>query len=92
MKKLFMVVALSLGLAGAAGLAAPRLQAEPQEFEFGRVIEGIMVQATFTLTNVGDEPLVFAQKVHTSCGCTSACCSCCCGPCRGRRRSSQSQV
>ena len=72
MKKLFMVVALSLGLTGAAGLAAPRLQVEPQEFEFGRVIEGIMVQATFTLTNVGDEPLVFTQKVHTSCGCTSA--------------------
>lgn len=31
-----------------------------------------MVQATFTLTNVGDEPLVFTQKVHTACGCTSA--------------------
>jgi len=72
MKKLFVVVALSLGLWGATAIAAPRLQVEPQEFEFGQVMDGIMVQATFTLTNVGDEPLVFPQKVHTSCGCTSA--------------------
>jgi len=72
MKKLFVVVALSLGLSGAVANGAPSLQVEPQEFEFGQVIEGIMVQATFTLTNVGDEPLVFTQKVHTACGCTSA--------------------
>jgi rhodanese-related sulfurtransferase len=52
--------------------AGPQLQVDPQVYDFGSVYEGYLVEASFTLTNVGDEPLTFSRQPGTSCGCTSA--------------------
>ena len=59
-------------LLGVWGWAGPRLEVEPEVYDFGEVAEGLLVQAVFTLTNVGDAPLVFTRQPSTSCGCTSA--------------------
>lgn len=67
-----MVVIVLIALMGAALSAAPKLQVEPVVYKFGEVTEGIVVQATFTLTNVGDATLLFPRQPHTTCGCTSA--------------------
>ncbi len=52
--------------------AAPQLTASEAVFDFGEVVEGILVVHTFLLTNVGDAPLTFTQQPSTTCGCTSA--------------------
>lgn len=66
---LLVVGVLVLGL---FALAGPRLKADPELYDFGEVAEGLLVRAVFTLTNVGDAPLVFTHQPSTSCGCTSA--------------------
>lgn len=54
------------------GWAGPRLVVDPETYDFGTVAEGLLVEATFTLTNAGDAPLIFDRQPSTSCGCTSA--------------------
>lgn len=38
--------------------------------DFGKVVEGVENQCTFTITNTGDKPLVLSD-VKASCGCTT---------------------
>lgn len=52
--------------------AEPQLQVDPLVYDFGTVYEGYLVEAIFTLNNVGDETLTFSRQPGTSCGCTSA--------------------
>ena len=51
--------------------ASPQLVVSPETFDFGEIPSGESVQATFTLRNMGDEPL-HIDDVRTSCGCTSS--------------------
>src|SRR5579884_1138275 len=51
--------------------AAPKISCPDPEFKFGIVESGLDVQATFTIRNDGDEPLV-VSKVLPGCGCTTA--------------------
>lgn len=44
--------------------------AEPNEYEFGQVTEGTLVEHVFTFKNTGDAPLILTQ-VTASCGCTT---------------------
>jgi len=44
------------------------LAAEPEEFDFGRVLPGRPLQKQFTLRNLGRAPLTIAS-VTTDCGC-----------------------
>ena len=64
----FLVISVALA---PALLAAPKLTVIPETCDFGEAPSGESVQATFTLRNMGDEPLHVAH-VRTSCGCTSS--------------------
>jgi hypothetical protein len=44
--------------------------AEPNEYEFGQVTEGTLVEHVFTFKNTGEAPLILTQ-VTASCGCTT---------------------
>jgi len=50
--------------------AAPKLVLTPETYDFGEASSGEMIQASFTLRNKGDEPLIIS-RVRTSCGCTT---------------------
>lgn len=43
---------------------------EQDAFEFGKVVEGEVVEHVFTFVNTGDAPLIISQ-VSASCGCTT---------------------
>lgn len=71
MKKLILLVALTLGIGFAVNA-----QTKPAEFkfdtethDFGKVVLNKPVVYTFNFTNVGDAPLIIT-KVETTCGCT----------------------
>jgi hypothetical protein len=49
--------------------AYPVMEFEEQEFNFGTVEEGEVVEHTFVFTNTGDAPLIVSNAVAT-CGCT----------------------
>jgi len=49
--------------------AYPVMEFEEQEFDFGAVEEGEVVEHTFVFTNTGDAPLIVSNAVAT-CGCT----------------------
>lgn len=51
--------------------AAPRIQVEPESFDFGRAQQGKTLRKDFTIRNFGDAPLVI-EGVSTTCGCTAA--------------------
>ena len=55
---------------GLAALGAPMLEADSEVYEFGSILEGLSIEHTFVLTNVGDETLVIHQ-VRATCGCTT---------------------
>lgn len=50
---------------------APRLKVDRKELDFGDVRVGQVVEASFTLANVGDQPLQFSQPpyVELAAGC-----------------------
>lgn len=48
---------------------APRLRVQPQEHNFGRVAQGTVVKARFTLINEGKVPLQI-QEIKPSCSCS----------------------
>lgn len=64
----FLLIIVALG---ATVAAAPKIDVEDSMYDFGEVLEGIAVTHTFTLRNVGDEPLVI-KRVRADCGCTTA--------------------
>lgn len=49
--------------------ASPRAMIESKEKSFGAVVEGTIVDASFTVKNLGDQPLVI-QRGTAPCGCT----------------------
>ena len=70
MKKIVASFVLLVVLSGVGVLAAPQITANESVYQFGSVLEGVVVTHTFVLTNAGDETLVITS-VHTSCGCTT---------------------
>lgn len=63
------ILAAVLGLTAALG-AQPRFSVERDVANMGEVIFQVPKQATFAVTNKGDEPLLITQ-VTPSCGCTT---------------------
>lgn len=47
----------------------PEFSFESENFDFGAIPEGEVVEHTFTFTNVGEAPLII-QSASASCGCT----------------------
>jgi len=70
MKKIVASFVLLVVLSGVGVLAAPQITANESVYQFGTVLEGVVVTHTFVLTNSGDEALAITS-VHTSCGCTT---------------------
>lgn len=70
MKKIVVSIVLLVVLSGVGVLAAPQITANESVYQFGTVLEGVVVTHTFVLTNNGDEMLAITS-VHTSCGCTT---------------------
>ena len=70
MKRVLASMALLVVLSGVAVLAAPRITVDSSVYEFGTVVEGVVVTHTFVLTNAGGETLAISS-VRTSCGCTT---------------------
>jgi len=64
-----LLLLLSIGLLGVAGLAAPRLAVDSPVY-MASVQSGSIVTHAFRLTNAGDETLKITN-VMTSCGCTT---------------------
>lgn len=86
MKKLILSFAMAALVAGGAvaqqgpakQTAAPQAQAksgpaisfESTEHNFGEIVQGDVVEHTFTFTNTGTQPVVI-DRVDVTCGCTS---------------------
>ena len=70
MKKIVASIVLLVVLSGVGVFAAPQITANESVYQFGTVLEGVVVTHTFVLTNNGDEALAITS-VHTSCGCTT---------------------
>jgi hypothetical protein len=69
-----LAVATFLAVAGSADerpAAAPRIQVEPESFDFGKAQPGKTLRKEFTIRNFGDAVLVI-EGVSTTCGCTAA--------------------
>jgi len=69
-----LAVAMFLAVAGGADerpAAAPRIQVEPESFDFGKAQPGKILRKEFTIRNFGDVVLVI-EGVSTTCGCTAA--------------------
>lgn len=49
----------------------PKIEVSPSSYDFGTVIYGDVVKHTFTIGNIGSEPLEIL-RLSTSCGCTKA--------------------
>ena len=49
----------------------PAIQITPAAFDWGTVIYGEIAQKTFTIANIGNQPLEIL-RLSTSCGCTKA--------------------
>ncbi len=67
-------VATLLAVAGGADerpTGAPRIQVEPESFDFGKAQPGRTLRKEFTIRNFGDAALVI-EGVSTTCGCTAA--------------------
>ncbi len=53
------------------GQSLPKIEITPQDFNFGEVEYGQVLNHTFTLKNIGSE-ILSIERVATSCGCTTA--------------------
>ena len=70
MKRIVVSLALLVVFSGIGVLAAPQITVDNNVYEFGTVLEGVVVTHTFVLTNAGDQTLAISS-VRTSCGCTT---------------------
>ncbi len=70
MKRIVVSLALLVLLSGVAVFAAPQIAVDNAVYQFGTVLEGVVVTHTFVLTNAGDETLAIT-RAHASCGCTT---------------------
>ena len=50
--------------------AAPQIQCDSPQYEFGELSSDVPIEHTFVITNNGDEPLTISD-VKSSCGCTT---------------------
>jgi len=69
-----LAVATLLAVAGGADerpAATPRIQVEPESFDFGKAQPGKTLRKEFTIRNFGDAVLII-EGVSTTCGCTAA--------------------
>ncbi len=71
MKYLLMSLSMLLACGVSIGMAAPQLNVEKLNYDFGEVIQGGKVEYSFRFTNTGDEVLEIGN-VRSSCGCTAA--------------------
>ena len=70
MKRIVVSLALLVVLSAVGVLAAPQITVDNAVYEFGTVLEGVVVTHTFVLTNNGGGTLAISS-VRTSCGCTT---------------------
>ncbi len=70
MKKLVFLLLVVSGFAFSQ-VVGPRISANEESYDFGKVQEGKMVTHQFQINNTGDDVLVI-KKVKASCGCTAA--------------------
>lgn len=71
-KPLCYIVTSSLVLCAASALiASPKIQFESESLDFGKVVTGNPINATYTFKNVGDSDLEITS-VKSGCGCTKA--------------------
>ena len=54
-----------------AAARAPRIEVEPDQFDFGRVLPQRTVSKQFSIRNFGSADLT-VERVSTTCGCTAA--------------------
>ena len=52
------------------GAAAPAIQFDKTEHDFGKILQGEQVSYTFKFKNTGNDPLII-YNVETTCGCTT---------------------
>lgn len=69
-RKLVVILVFSLALAGCAG-GQPQIDLETTSFDFGNVVNGVILDRDIAVRNIGDQPLI-TQSVSTTCGCTTA--------------------
>lgn len=62
-------VVLGVLVVGAVALAAPKLVVEPSLYDFGTVMDGVVIQFNVVLTNAGDATLQISG-VSYNCSCT----------------------
>lgn len=68
----YLIILLSIILCFVSSVyAAPRLEVDRSEIDWGEIYSGEKREHRFVLTNSGDEPLRII-KVQSSCGCTTA--------------------
>jgi hypothetical protein len=48
----------------------PAMAFKTEQYDFGKVTEGVVAEYVFTFTNTGTQPLIL-KEVHASCGCTT---------------------
>ncbi len=61
---------LLVALCGSIACAAPNLQVQMPNYDFGEVFQGDRVRHVYQVVNQGDEPLVI-DRGNSSCGCTA---------------------
>jgi hypothetical protein len=63
-------ILLAILLAACAG-SQPQIEPETNEFDFGEVVNGVIMEKDLTIRNAGKADLV-VETVTTTCGCTTA--------------------
>lgn len=65
---LFILLAMLLTACAGTG---PQIEPETNEFDFGVVVNGVIIEKDLTIRNTGEVDLV-VETVTTTCGCTTA--------------------
>ncbi|MCJ7700673.1 MAG: DUF1573 domain-containing protein [Anaerolineales bacterium] len=72
MRKLTLILFLALAaLLAACSGSQPQINPETSEFDFGDVVNGVIMEKDLTVRNTGKADLV-VDMVTTTCGCTTA--------------------
>ncbi len=71
MKKITLLILLSLATGIMAQISAPKISVVKGYHDFGTIVEGEIVTHQFEIKNTGTAELIITQ-VHASCGCTAA--------------------
>ena len=71
MKKLFLIFILTGTVLFSQNKKTPKIVVSPEVFNFGKIVEGTVVNKEFEIKNIGNDTLKI-EKVQASCGCTAA--------------------